>query len=471
MNVTLTNNDGNGKFTVNVEENDYKAKVTDELKKIRRERTFPGFRKGAVSLDHVRRLFEKDLTHEVINNVVYEAVTNYIRENKVDVLGQPIPVSVGELDYKNQKDFTFEYEVAIAPEIKLDVNKEMHVPYYDIEVSDKMIDEQDQAFRKRFGKQEPGEEFEPDALVKGVMMELNDDGTIKEGEDAIQVTNGIVSPMYFKSKEEADKFVGCKPQSKVVFNPWNTCEGNPAELSSMLNIDKERAANVHSNFEMAVSEIIVVKPAELNQEYYDQIFGTSEVAKEDGTTETRHNVTNEEEYRAELKKMIGAELKNNSNSLFRAEFQKEMKEKFANLELPAPTLKKWILMVNKEQTPETIDEYYEKILPDLRWEIIEGHLHDEFKVEVKNEDLLEAARNVAARRFAQYGMTNLDDEIIDNYAKQMLGDKKFAENLYRNIADNMLYSAVMNAVTLDVKTVSLDAFKAIVDTFNNQAQA
>lgn len=467
MNVTLTNNDGNGKITVTVEENDFKEKVTEELKKIRRERTFPGFRKGAVTLDHVRRLFEKDMTHEVINNVVYDAVTNYIRDNKVDVLGQPLPVSVGELDYKNQKDFTFEYEVAIAPEFDLGVNKGMSVPYYEIEVSDKMIEEQDTAFRKRFGKQEPGEEFEPDALVKGVMMELNEDGTVKETENAIQVVNGIVAPMYFKSKDEAKKFDGCKPESKVVFNPWKSCEGNPAELSSMLNLDKEKAVDVHSDFEMAVSEIIVVKPAEHNQEYYDQIFGTEEETKEDGTTETKHLVTNEEEYRSELKKMIAAELQNNSDSLFRAEFQKLIAEKFANLQLPAETLKKWILKVNPEQTPGTIDAYYEEILPSLRWELIEGRLHEEFKVEVKQENMLDAARNIAARQFAQYGMTNIDDEVITNYAKQMLSDKKFAQNLYGNIANNMLYAAVEKAVTLDQKTVSLDEFKAIVEKFNN----
>lgn len=471
MNVTLTNNNGNGKITVAVEENDYKGKVEDGLKKIRRERNFPGFRPGTVPLGHVRRLFEKDMTHDVINNVVYEAVTNYIRDNKVDVLGQPIPVSAGELDYKNQKDFTFEYEVAIAPAIDLGVNKDMHVPYYDIEVSDKMVDDQDEAFRKRFGKQEPGPEFEPDALVKGVMMELNEDGTVKEGEDAIQVTNGIVAPMYFKSKEEAEKFNGCKPESKVVFNPWNSCEGNLAELSSMLNIDKEKAADVHSNFEMAVSEIIVVKPAELNQEYYDQIFGTEEVEKEDGTKETKHNVTNEEEYRAELKNMIGAELKNNSDGFFRAEFQKLLTEKFAGLELPAETLKKWILMVNKDQTPETIDSYYQEILPSLRWEIIESRLHEEFNVEVKEDDLVEAARNVAARQFAQYGMTNIDDEVVNNYAKQMLSDKKFAQNLYGRIADAKLYAAVKDAVTLDNHSISLDDFKALVEKFNHSEES
>ena len=450
MNVTLTNNEGgNARLTVSVEENDYKDKVTEELKKLRRERTFPGFRKGTVSLDHVRRIFGQDLTSEVINREVYEAVTKYIADNKLDVLGQPIPVEVKPLDLKNHKDFTFEYYIALAPEMNLQVNKEMTMPYYEIKVSDEMIDEQDKAFRKRFGAQVPGEEFEPDALVKGVMMELNEDGTIKEGEDAIQVTNGIVAPMYFKSKEEADKFVGKKPGDKVVFNPWNTCEGNPAELSSMLNIDKEKTADMHSNFELAISEIIVVKPAELGEELYKQIFGDEK------------EVTNEEQYREEIKKMIANELNNNSQAIFRIDFRKKLMEQFANVELPAETLKRWLLTIDKEQTPETIDEYYEKVKSDILSEVIQSKLHEMFEVKVEDDDMLNAARMRAAQQFAAYGMTNIDDEVITNYAKQMLSDQKFARNLYGRLIEFKLYQAIEDAITLDKKEVTLDEFKEI----------
>ena len=450
MNISTKNLDAVSlRLTVEVSENDYKDKVKEELKKIGRTHQIPGFRKGHVSLTDLQRRFGRQVTSDVINHVVFEAVIGYIEENKLNVLGQPMPVEIKELDLKNQKDFTFEYDLALAPALDIVINKDITMPYYEIQVSDEMINEQDAAFCKRFGAQVPGEEFEPDALVKGSIMELNEDGTIKEGEDAIQVTNGIVAPMYFKSKEEADKFVGKKPGDKVVFNPWNTCEGNPAELSSMLNIDKEKTADMHSNFELAISEIIVVKPAELGEELYKQIFGDEK------------EVTNEEQYREEIKKMIANELNNNSQAIFRIDFRKKLMEQFANVELPAETLKRWLLTIDKEQTPETIDEYYEKVKSDILWEVIQSKLHEMFEVKVEDDDMLNAARMRAAQQFAAYGMTNIDDEVITNYAKQMLSDQKFARNLYGRLIEFKLYQAIEDAITLDKKEVTLDEFKEI----------
>lgn len=220
MEITMQKTDAvSGLLTVKVEENDYKQKVTEELKRIGRTHQIPGFRKGHISVADLQRRFGRQVTSDMINQVVYEGVMKYIEENKLNVLGQPMPVEVKELDLKNQKDFTFEYELALAPELDVKLDKDEHIPYYDIEVADSMIDEQDKAFRKRFGAQVPGEEFEQDALVKGALMELNADGTIREDGEAIQVTSAIVAPFYFKDKEEAAKFEGKKVGDKVVFNP------------------------------------------------------------------------------------------------------------------------------------------------------------------------------------------------------------------------------------------------------------
>ena len=187
MNLTANNTDAvSMRLTVSVEENDYKAKVTEDLKKVK---TIPGFRKGHISVADLQRRFGRQVTSDVINQVVFDAVMKYIEDNKLNVLGQPMPVEVKELDLKNNKDFTFEYDLAIAPKLDIQLGKDLHIPYYNIAVSDDMVKEQDAAFRKRFGAQVPGEEFEPDALVKGAIMELNEDGSVKEGDDAIQVVS------------------------------------------------------------------------------------------------------------------------------------------------------------------------------------------------------------------------------------------------------------------------------------------
>ncbi|MCM1518294.1 MAG: trigger factor family protein [Pseudoflavonifractor sp.] len=450
MNVTLDKT-GNvsAKLTVTVEEKDYQEKVTKDLKEIGKRHAIPGFRQGHVPFGELKRRFGKQVTSDVINREVYEAVTNYIKENNLSILGEPLPVEIKELDLANQKDFTFEYEIGLAPEIDVKIDKETKLPFNLIEVSQEMIDQQNQAFRERFGAQVPGEVFEPKALVKGAIMELNEDGSVKESEDAIQVINGIVAPMYFKSKEEADKFEGKKVGDKVVFNPYNTCDGNVTELSSMLQIDKDRAANVKGDFEMAISEIIVVKLADLNEEFFKNVFGDK--------------VKTEEEYFAALKEMIARQLLGNSNMLFRADTERILVEKYGNVELPAEFLKKWLVARNDGFTAENIDAEFARMEPSLKWQLIKERIAKQLDVKIEEADVINHAKFIAANQFAQYGMTNIDDETLTDYAKRILADKQYRPRIVEEVGDIKLFSAIKDNADVEEKTVSLDQFKELAE--------
>lgn len=449
MNITANNTDAvSMRLTVSVEENDYKAKVTEDLKKIGRTHQIPGFRKGHISLPDLQRRFGRQVTSDVINQVVYEAVIKYIEDNKLNVLGQPLPVEVKELDLKNEKDFTFEYDLALAPELDVKLSKDEKIPYYNIAVSDEMIDEQDKALRKRFGAQVPGEEFEPDALVKGSMMELNADGSIREDGEAIQAVSTIVAPFYFKDKEEAAKFEGKKVGDKVVFNPRKSCNGDIAELASMLNIDKEKTAQVQGDFELAISEIIVVRPAELGEDFYKQVFGPDKV----------HD---EAEYRAAVKDMIAGELAGNSEMVFRFEARKYFEGKYADMQLPDELLKKWLLSRDEELTAENLEDRYPAIRNDLKWQLIRESIAKNSGLKIEEADLKQMADNMARRQLAQYGMTNMDDETVAAFAKNMLDDKRYRERIIEQVGDIKLYDAIKGGVTLEEKTVSLDEFKDI----------
>lgn len=449
MNVTLQNTDAvSGRLTVSVEENDYKEKVLADLKKIGRNNQIPGFRKGHVAIGELQRRFGRQVTSDVINELVYDAVTNYIKENKLNVLGAPVPVEVKELDLKNQKDFTFEFDLALAPELDIKVDKDEKIPYYNIEVSDAMISEQDAAFRKRFGAQVPGEEVEPDALVKGAIMQLNEDGTVKEGDDAIQVISGILAPMYFVDKDEAAKFAGKKVGDKVVFNPRKACGNNEVELASMLNIDKNRTAEVQGDFEMTISEIIVVRPAEDGEEFFTNVFG-------------KDRVHNAEEYKAALKDMIATELSGNSDMVFSFSARKYFLDKYGDMELPAAVLKRWLISRNESLNEENIDEEYSKMESDLKWQLIKERIAGLLGVKIEEADLMAQAKVLAARQFAQYGMTNMDDETITNFAKNILEDKNYRGRLIEQVGDVKFYTALKQAVTLEESTVSLDEFKEI----------
>lgn len=452
MNVTMQKTDAvSARLTVNVEENDYKDTVVKKLKEIGRIHQIPGFRKGHVAIADLHRRFGADVTSDVINHDVFEAVMKYIDDNKLNVLGQPVPVEVKALDFKKEKDFTFEYDLALAPELDVKIDKDEHIPYYTIEVTDEMVDEQDKAFRKRFGAQVPGEEFEDDALVKGAIEQLDENGNVIEGEGAIQVTNGIVAPMYFKSDDQKDLFKGAKVGDKITFNPWMTCNGDPTEMSSMLQVDKAKVADLHNDFRFTISEIIVVRPAELNQEFFDQVFGKDKVSDEAG-------------YRNAIREMIAGELKQNSEMVFRMSARKYFLEKYGSMELPAAILKKWLIMRNEGLNDSNIDEEYGRMEPDLKWQLVKENIAQKLEVKIEESDLIDMAKGIAARQFAQYGMTNIDDETLTNYAKNILADKNYRPRLVEQCGDFKLFQSIENGVTLDCETVSLDKFKEIAST-------
>lgn len=449
MQVTLEKN-GSLDTTIKVEvvEADYAKQVENDLRELGRTRQIPGFRKGHVSLAHLQRLFGRDVKSHVLNDEVFKAVIEYLRENKIDILGEPLPKKVEEIDLK-QKDYTFEYEVGLAPEIDIEVNKEIKVPFYTIEVTKEMLDEQDKALCKRFGAQVPGEEVDETALVKGAIMQLDADGNVLTTEDAIQVVAGIVSPQHFRDKDEAAKFMGKKVGDKVVFNPAKA-EGNDVALASMLNIDKEKAATVTSDFEMAISEIIVLNPAEHGEEFYKEVFGNEEIKTE-------------EQYFDALKAMIARELAPNSGFKFNMDVQKILVEKFGNFELPAEFLKKWLMARNPELTAEKAEEEFNTMLPSIKWELIKGEIAKKQDIKVTEDDLLNYAKGTAYQQFAQYGMLNMSDDVITDYAKRMLEDKKFARQLHEQAGDMKLFNSLRALVDTEEKTVNLDEFKKLLE--------
>ncbi|MCH5327133.1 MAG: hypothetical protein J1E29_08030 [Duncaniella sp.] len=430
------------RLTVSLSENDYKDTVTKQLKEIGRTHTMPGFRKGHVPFGELKRRFGKQVTSDVINDTVYRAVYEYMAENKLRVMGHPVPVEVKEA--LTDGDQEFKYDVALIPTLEgIKPTKENHYPYYEIEVSEQMIDEQDKALRKRFGSQKPGEEMTEDGLVKGSLMQLNEDGTVNTNEGAIQVTDGIVFPLYFKDKEQTALFNGKKPGDKVVFNPHTATGGNEGELASMLHIDKSIAGDVKSDFELNIAEIIVNVPAELNQEYFDQVFGSDKV----------HN---EEEYRKAIKEMISTDLEQNSHILFRNMFDKAMMEKYGDMTLPAETIKKLFFA-----KAENADEAYNAELTGIKHEVIENNLLTDLEIKVDEQEILDTAKALTARQFAQYGMAGLDDEIITRYAKEQLEKEEVRNQIAQQVLSGKLYTAIEAAVTLDKETVSLDRFKEI----------
>lgn len=448
MNITFDKTgEASGKITVSVTEEDYAGKVTEKLKEIGKKHTIPGFRKGHISLPQLRQRFGREVKSEAINDVVINAVFDYIKENDIKVLGQPMPADATEIDLK-QTDYTFSYDVALWPALNITLDKSVSLPFYTIKVDDNMVEEQDKALRERFGSQVPGEEVDAKAVVKGSIMELNEDGTVKETEDAIQVVSGIVAPFLFKGKEEADKFLGKKVNDKVVFNPFKAADGSVAELASMLNIDKEKAGDVKADFEFVISEIIVLKLAEHDQDFYDDVFG-------------KDKVHNEEEYTAALKNMIAAQLAPNSFEMFNRDAHKYLMNTYSDMTLDRDLLKRWMLMTDRDLSAEKLDADFENMLPGIKWEIISGEVANMLKVEVNEDDLLGRARFIAHQQLQQYGMYNMDQETVDDMARRLLADRKIKQQIASQCEEFKMFDAVRNAVNAETKEVTLDEFKKL----------
>lgn len=450
MNVTLEKiNPTTAKINVAVEEADYKDKFDKELKQISKTHSIPGFRKGHVPMGQLLRMFGKQVKSDILNHEVFNAVIKYIQENKVEVLGEPLPDEVKEISLE-QKDYNFSYEIGLSPEMNVVVDKSIEIPYYVIAVDDEMKNRQNEMLRERFGSQQPGETVEPRAVVKGVMMELDADGKVREDADAIQVNSAIVAPFLFKSKEQADLFMDHKVGDKIKFNPAATCEGNVAELSSMLNIDKDKAADVKADFEFVISEIIVNRLAELNQEFFDEVFG-------------KDKVTSEEEYNKAVEAMVASQLAPNSERLFTISAEKVLVDKFGNVELPDEFLKRWLIARNEELNADNIDAAYADMKNSIYWQLIKERIAKAADIKVEEDDVLGYAKSIAAQQFAQYGMTNLDDETITDYARRILADKNHRSHIVEEVGNVKLFNAIRSLANVEAKTVSLDEFKQIAE--------
>ena len=443
MNVSHSNIDNlNAIISIELEKPDYEEKVNKSLRAYGNRAKIPGFRKGHVPFSMLVKMFGKAVKAEEINRLVSESLYNYIRDNKLDILGEPMTAEDQTIDLENGENFTFRFDIALAPQINLTVDKSITIPYYKIAVTDEMVGKQDEALRARQGKQVTVDALSDESdLVKGSMVEL-ENGVAKEGGIVVDAT--IISPKYLKGDEKA-KFSAVKVGDKVVFNPDAACESSVAELSSMLNIDREKAADVKSDFELTVTEIMHLQPAEHNQEFYDGVFG-------------KDAVKNEEEYTAKVREMIAAQLAPESDYRFGVDARKILEEKAGTVELPVDFLKRWLIATNEKYTAENIDEEFAKMEADLKWHLIKEHIARAFEVKVDDEDLKALALSVTRQQFAQYGMGNLPDDVVANYSQEMLKNKDSRNQLIDRATEAKIQNAIKNAVTLDEKEISAEDF-------------
>ncbi|MDH6308259.1 trigger factor [Dysgonomonas sp. PFB1-18] len=459
MNVSLTNVDSvNAILQINVAKADYQEKVDNSLKNFRKKANIPGFRPGTVPMGMVKKMYGKSILAEEINKLVGESLYNYIQENKLNVLGEPLPNEEKQqaIDFATEGDYEFFFDIALAPEIKLSLTKKDKIPYYKIDVNQELVDKQIESYKANYGKYDKVEEGAKETdLIRGVIKEL-EDGKVKE--NGINVESGVVMPSYMKDAEEQAKFVGTKAGDVVKFNPGKAYEGNETEIASLLHIDKNAVEAIAPEFNFEVTEITRYKEAELDQDLFDKVFGAGTV-KDAG------------EFTEKVKEIISEQFAPDSDYKFLLDAKGLLEKKAGDIQFPDAFLKRWLLTTGEERTAESLDNDFPKIIEDLKFHLIKEQIAKDNNIKIENEDMKAIAMQAARAQFAQYGMMNLPDEMVENYANDMLKNKDNARNLLDRAMENKIIDVLKTKLGVEEKAISLDEFRKFFEKEEEKTEA
>lgn len=450
MNVSLKNIDAvSGIVKLEIEKADYAEQVEKSLRSFRQKANVPGFRKGMVPMGMIKKMYGKQVKVEEINKVVSEKLFNYIHENKLNVLGEPLPNETEQkpIDFDTQEDFEFCFDVALAPEININLSKDDKLTIYQVVIEDETVDKQVQSYASTYGSYDEADSAEEKDMIKGVVTELENDAP-KEG--GIVVEDAVLMPLYMKDADEKAKFIGAAKDASVVFNPYKAYEGNESELASFLKIDKAATQEATGDFSFEIKEITRHNDAEVNQALFDKVFGEG-------------SVKSEEEFKAKIKEILSGQFVPQTNYKFLLDAREVLVKKAGELKFADGMLKRWLLVANKKNTPEKLDEEYPHIIEDLKYQLIKEKLVKDNNLKVEDADLESFAGRVAKAQFAQYGMLSVPEDVVARYAKDMLKDKKTMQNIIDRAVEEKLADWLKEQVILEVKEVSAEEFNKLFE--------
>ena len=451
MEITLQNvSDVKGMLTVKLVKADYEPKVEKALKTFRQKANVPGFRPGMVPMGLIKKQDGSAVKAEEINKMLQEAVYGYLKENKVDMLGEPLPNEdqQKQLEFDTMDELEFLYDIALAPQFDATLTAEDTLPYYTIQISDEMVNNQVNMYTQRNGRYEKVEEYADNDMVKGTMCQLDENGNTVEG--GIQAEDAVVLPKYMKNAAQTALFEGTKVGDVITINPREAYDGNEAELASLLKISKEEAANVNGNFSYQISEITRYVPGDLNQEIFDIVYGEGAV-------------NSEEEFRARVKADLTTQFVPESDYKFLLDVREYVMNRIGELKFADDVLKRIMHINNPDKGDDYVNEHYANTIKELSWHLVKEQLVEKAGIKLEENDLMEQAKANVRAQFAQYGMTNVPEEMLANYAAETLKKKENVEGIVNRAIETRLAAALKQTVKLDEKSVSLDEFNKMFE--------
>ncbi|HEY3373425.1 MAG TPA: trigger factor [Prolixibacteraceae bacterium] len=450
MKITRENIDElNAILTISVEKNDYEATVNDILKNQRKKANMPGFRPGMVPAGLIKKMYGKAALAEEVNKIISNGLNDYIRSENLNVLGEPLPNNEKQpvIDWDTQSDFSFVYDIAMAPAFEVKLDKDVTIPYYSILADDDMVNKQAEAYASRAGENKPADSVEDKDTVRGTFVQLDEAGNVLDG--GIVAEKVVIAIDVMKDQDIKTSFLGKVAGDVVVFDPVKAYD-NKHEVGHMLNISHEEAENLSGNFNFTIEEILRFENAEMNQDLYTKIYG-----EESG-------ISTEEEFKARVKAEIEENFVYSSNYKFFIDSSEFLKNEI-QFDLPKAFLKRWIKATNEKMTDQQIDSDFDNFMVDLKWQLIKDKIVRDNELKITEEDVRNLAKEMALIQFRQYGLSNVADEHLDNYANHMLKNEEERRKLVSKKQDDLILATIKDKVTLDMKEINYDEFNKMLE--------
>ena len=450
MNITRENiDDLNAVLKVRIDKTDYEEKVETVLKDYRKKATIKGFRPGMVPIGLIKKMYGRAVQIDEINKVVTENIQKYITDEKLEILGDPLPKADEQdrIDFDTQEAFTFSFEIGLTPPIELKLSKKNKVNQYEIIIDEKMRNEYLENYTRRFGELRKADQTEEKDVVKGKIEAIDNDGNVRpEGPSVEDTSLGID---IIKDKNIKKEFIGKSIGDSIDFD-LKKAYPNDTEIAGILHKKKEEIENLEGNYRFTVNDISRFYPAALGKELFDRIFGEGVV-------------NSEEEFMKRIEEEITINLRRESDFKLLMDIKALAMEK-TDFQLPEEFLKRWLLRVNEKSTEEQIGKEFDSFRKDLKWQLIRNKIARNNEVKISDEELQMEAEKITRYQFQQYGLFYATDEQIANYAKETLKKDEDAKRIADKILEEKAIILMKELVKLENKSVTIEEFNKLFES-------
>ena len=426
----------NLELTLSVAKEDYADNKKKKLNDYRKKAEIRGFRKGMVPMSLVEKMYGQSALVDSVNDVISEGLNNFIHENNLRVLGEPLPSEdQPQVDWVDGNDFVFKFDIAQNPEVSFEVSKAIEVPYYTITVTEAAKKQMKENLLKQFGSLEEGKKAKADDFI------------IVDFEQGDLKVEGTYVALRSVSEAAKSSFVGVKAGDVLDINVNEAFE-NETDRAAMLKVKKEELASLEPVFKMTVKNVKTFVSAPLNQETFDKAFGEGVVTDEAG-------------FDAKIEERLRAEYAQEADFRFNKDAKAALVDA-AGLQVAEKFLKRWIFVANDGKfTMEEIEKEWPLFIVDYKWQMVRNFLMEKYEVKIEEADLLASAKGFAAYQFAMYGMINVPEEQLESFAKNILSQEEQGRRILDQVENEKTIAAVRDLVSLKKKKISVEKFREL----------